>query len=299
MVQMEQIPAKTILSPDLGGKWFGGNYNMNLYKGCCHGCIYCDSRSECYGVEEFDRVRVKKDALLLLERELRSKTKSGVVCMGAMSDPYNPFEREQMLTRGALALIHRYRFGAAFATKSDLAVRDMDLLCKISRHSPVVCKLTITAASDELSQKVEPNVCASSKRWAAVRAFSKAGLFTGVLLMPVLPFIEDSDENILGIIHLAQENGAHFIYPSFGVTLRDNQRAWFLERLEQVFPGSGLREQYIREFGNAYSCASPRAERLWTLFQKECQKAGILYQMKDIIRASRERVAVSQTSLFE
>jgi DNA repair photolyase len=296
---MELIPAKTILSADTGGGWFGGNYNMNLYKGCCHGCIYCDSRSECYNIEEFDRVRAKKDALALLERDLRSKSKNGVVSMGAMSDPYNPHERKYELTRGALALIDRYRFGAAFATKSDLAVRDIDLLQKISRHSPVVCKFTITAYDDSLSRKVEPNVCPTSKRWEAVRAFSESGLFTGILMMPILPFVEDSEENVIGIINQARKNGAHFIYPSFGVTLRDKQRVWFLEQLDQRFPEAALRERYIREYGDSYFCVSPCAEALWELFQKECRQAGILYRMDDIVRASQRRVPTAQISLFD
>ncbi|MEI6578779.1 MAG: radical SAM protein, partial [Eubacteriales bacterium] len=148
---MEFIPAKTIISGYAQGNvWFGSNYNMNIYKGCCHGCIYCDSRSECYRVENFDTVRAKENALATIERELKSKRKTGVIGTGAMSDPYNPFEKEHELTRGALALINRYRFGVAIATKSDLVARDIDILKEISKHSPVLIKLTVTAADDAL-----------------------------------------------------------------------------------------------------------------------------------------------------
>ena len=155
---MEFISAKTILSGYAeNNPWFGCNYNMNLYKGCCHGCIYCDSRSACYGVERFDEVRAKENALGTLARELRAKRRKGVVGMGAMSDPYNPFERTLELTRGALALLDRFGFGAALATKSDLVLRDTDVLQSIAAHSPTLVKITVTAADDALCRKVEPH----------------------------------------------------------------------------------------------------------------------------------------------
>ena len=223
---MEFIKAKTIVSGySSNEQWFGNNYNMNIYKGCCHGCIYCDSRSECYGIEDFDRVRAKK-MLWIIARDLKSKRKTGVVGMGAMSDPYNPFEKEYELTRGALKLIHKYGFGVSIATKSDLIVRDIDLLKSIQTHSPVLAKITITTCDDALCKKIEPNVALSSKRFEAIKKLSDHGIFVGILLMPVLPFIEDNEENIMGIIHLAHKSGAKFIYPAFGVTLRQNQRDW-------------------------------------------------------------------------
>lgn len=152
---MEFIEAKTIISGYTDGNaWFGNNYNMNIYKGCCHGCIYCDSRSECYHVENFDKVRAKANALALIARELKSKRKTGVIGTGSMSDPYNPFEKEYMLTRGALELIDRYGFGVSIATKSDLIMRDIDVLKKIGMHSPVLIKMTITTADDNLCKKL-------------------------------------------------------------------------------------------------------------------------------------------------
>jgi len=295
--QMEFIPAKTIVSGFTeGNAWFGSNYNMNIYKGCCHGCIYCDSRSECYRVENFDTVRAKENALVTIERELKSKRRTGVIGTGAMSDPYNPFEKEYKLTRGALELIDRYRFGIAIATKSDLITRDIELLKSISAHSPVLVKLTVTAADDELCKKIEPNAPLSSERFAAVKKLSDAGIFTGVLLMPVLPFIEDTVENIAGIVKLAHENSAKFIYPAFGVTLRQNQRAWFYARLDELFPG--VKWKYIKKFGDSYECRSPNVKVLWKVFQGECDKYGLLYKMPDIIAGYKSGYGEEQLSLF-
>jgi len=294
---MKLIPAKTIISGYTNSdNWFGNNYNMNIYKGCCHGCIYCDSRSECYRIENFDEVRAKENALSIIAQELKSKRRTGVIGTGAMSDPYNPFEKEYRLTRGALELINTYRFGVSLATKSDLVTRDIDVLKLIKRHSPVLIKITITTASDVLCRKIEPHVARSSKRFAAIRELSDNGIFTGILLMPVLPFLEDNDKNISKIIRLAHENGAKFIYPAFGVTLRQNQRAWYYSKLDEYFPA--LKEKYINQFGNAYECRSPKAKALWRLFQKECDRLGILYKMEDIINGYKQGYGDNQLSLF-
>ena len=294
---MRLIPAKTILSGYKdNNSWFGTNYNMNIYKGCCHGCIYCDSRSECYGVENFDEVRAKENALALIARELRGKRRTGVIGTGSMSDPYNPFEKEYGLTRGALELIHRYGFGVSMITKSDLITRDIDVLKAIQSHSPVLIKMTITTCDDGLCRKIEQNVTLSSKRFAAVRELSREGIFTGILLMPVLPFLEDNEENIKGITSLAYESGAKFIYPAFGVTLRQNQREWYYKKLDEQFPG--LKQKYIKQFGNAYECSSPKAKELWTLFKKECERVGILYRMEDIIKGYKKGYGGHQISLF-
>jgi DNA repair photolyase len=292
------IPAKTIISGYAeNNSWFGNNYNMNIYKGCCHGCIYCDSRSECYHVENFDEVRAKEDALAIIERELRSKRKKGVIGTGAMSDPYNPFEKEYQLTRGALFLINKYSFGISIATKSDLVARDIDILREIREHSPVLVKITVTTCDDELCGKLEPNAPASSKRFAAIKQLADNGIPTGVLLMPVLPFIEDNEDNIKGIVRLAAENGASFIYPGFGVTLRQNQREWYYNKLDEHFPG--LKQKYIKQYGSAYSCNSPKAEQLWQVFRQECDNHGLLYKMEDIIKSYKEGYGVTQLSLFD
>jgi DNA repair photolyase len=293
---MEEVEAKTLLSPCKGENWFGIDWTLNLYRGCCHGCIYCDSRSACYRVHEFDRVRCKRDALRLLEGELRAKTRRGVVGMGAMSDPYNPFEREKRLTRGALELLLRHGYGAGVATKSDLAARDADLMGEIARHHPTLVKFTVTAAADELSRRVEPYVCPTSARFAALERLRAAGVFAGVLLMPVLPFLEDSEENVLGVVRRARDSGANFIYAGMGVTLRGNQRAWFYDRLDERFPG--LRQRYEETYGEDYFCPSPRSRALFEAMEAACREAGILWRMEDIIAASRAPYEPQQLSLF-
>lgn len=294
---MEFISAKTIISGYCErSSWFGNNYNMNIYKGCCHGCIYCDSRSECYRIDNFDVVRAKKDALSLINKELRSKKRTGVIGTGAMSDPYNPFEKEYKLTRGALELINTHGFGVSIITKSDLIKRDIDILKKIKTHSPVLAKITITTCEDALCKMIEPNVTASSKRFSTIKELSDNGIFAGVLLMPVLPFLEDNEENIRDIIKNAYENGAKFIYPAFGVTLRQNQRDWYYKKLDEKFPG--VKQKYITHFGNNYECYSPKAKILWTMFRGECEKYGILYKMNDIIKAYKNGYESNQLSLF-
>jgi DNA repair photolyase len=294
---MDWIPAKTILSGySENNLWFGTNYNMNLYKGCSHGCIYCDSRSDCYGVEIFDKVRAKENALSILERELRCKRKRGVVGTGAMSDPYNPFEKEYQLTRGALVQINRYGYGVAIATKSNLVERDIDLLQEISTHSPVLIKLTITTADDAMCKKIEPNVALSSQRFAAIKTLSQAGIFAGILCMPILPFIEDNENNIRAIVEQAHENGAKFIYPAFGVTLRQNQREWYYDKLDELFPS--LKEKYMITYGNSYECKSPKGKELWKIFVETCQRHGILYKMDEIIKGYKSYGQPVQLSWF-
>lgn len=295
---MEYIDAKTILTKCKSTEWFGTDYNMNIYRGCCHGCIYCDSRSECYRIDNFDKIKAKKDVLLLLRDELKRKVRSGVIGTGAMSDPYNPFEKELQLTRHSLELIDAFNFGISIVTKSALITRDTDILQSISEHSPVICKLTITTADDDLCRKIEPNVSLSSERFDAIRTLSSQGIFTGVVLMPVLPFIEDNRDNILNIIHKTADCGGKFIYPSFGVTLRQNQREHFLNKLDEIFPKDDLREKYIKTYGNSYSCISRNVNSLWKVFESECQKYGIIYKMKDIISAYKTGYEMSQLSFF-
>lgn len=297
-MQIDYIPAKTIVSSyATNSNWFGTNYNMNIYKGCCHGCIYCDSRSECYRIDNFDKVKAKANALEIIRNDLRRKVKTGVVATGSMSDPYNPFEKELLLTRHALELINAFEFGAAIATKSNLITRDIDILSEIKEHSPVLCKITITCADDELSKIIEPNVCVSSKRFEVIRKLSNAGIFTGILLMPVLPFITDTEENIRGIVRKAHESGARFIYSALGMTLRTNQRDYYYQQLDKHFPN--LKEKYIKMFENSYSCGSPRARELSIIFRNECNKYGIIYKMSDIIKAYKLGYDDTQLSFFD
>lgn len=210
---METIPAKTILQKNKTSEWFGNDYNMNLYRGCCHGCIYCDSRSECYHIDNFDTVKAKENCIEILRDELQRKVKTGVIGTGAMSDPYNPFEKDERLTEKALMLIDAYNFGATVITKSALITRDIDLYKQISEHSPVLCKMTITSADDDLCRLTEPNVSVSSERFEALAKMSENGLFTGITLMPVLPFIEDREDNIVKIVRTAHQCGVRCIYP--------------------------------------------------------------------------------------
>lgn len=294
---MDTVEAKGLLTACEGTQWFGHDWNMNLYRGCCHGCIYCDSRSSCYQVHSFDKVRVKKDALRILEGELRTKRRKGVVGMGAMSDPYNPLERTHQVTRGALSLLGRYGYGVSIATKSDLIVRDAQLLGEIASLQPAMAKITITAAKDALCQRIERNVCPSSARFAAIEKLRSHGVFAGILLMPVLPFIEDNEQNILDIVRRAADCGARFIYANMGVTLRGNQRNWFYDRLDEGFPG--VRQRYQSAYGQAYECASPRAQQLYDAFVQACKDAGVLYKMHDIIEASRAPYCAQQISLFD
>ena len=228
---MEFIKTKTILSKvKYGNEWYGIDYNMNLYRGCSHGCIYCDSRSNCYHIENFDIVRGKENALnILLEQELSKKREKGVIGIGSMSDTYNPLEEVYEITRGALRIISKYGFGVSIDTKSDLILRDLDLLKKINERNNVIVKFTITTPSDELSKIIEPNVCLSSKRLQVIKELSDNGIFVGIIMNPVLPFITDSEEDIRELVKLAYENGAKFIHTFMGMTLRENQRDYYFE----------------------------------------------------------------------
>lgn len=295
---IETVPAKTIVTRTKSSEWFGTDYNMNLYRGCCHGCIYCDSRSDCYRIDHFDQVRIKENALQIVRDDLRRKVKPGVVGTGSMSDPYNPYERELEATRHALELLAAFGFGAAIATKGTLITRDIDILQEIRAEMPVVCKLTITTCDDALSRRIEPGAPLSSERFHALAQLIESGLFAGILLMSVLPFLEDTPENVLGIIARAAQCGAKFIYPAFGMTLRENQREWYLAKLDALFPGEGLRAQYERQYRRDYRCVSRRAKELWGLFSKACEEAGILYQMQDIVRASRLGYEGTQLKFF-
>ena len=297
--RMQAIPAKTIITKKSDTSWFGTDYNMNLYKGCSHGCIYCDSRSDCYQITEFDTVRRKEDAVNIINAELRRKIKSGVIGTGAMSDPYNPYEKKYQLTRQALNLIDQYLFGIGIATKSDLITSDLDLLQRIKEHSPVICKITITAYEDALCQKLEPYVSPTSHRFTALNKLSSRSIFTGILMMPLLPYLTDSTENVRNIIHAAYDHGAKFIYPLFGLTLRTGQREYFYQKLEEQFPDQKLKALYSKRYGSQYECHSPNERELWQLFQEECNNLGILYQMKDIISAYRRGYDYQQLTLFD
>lgn len=292
---MKEIAAKTILqSVKNGNSWFGPEYNMNLYRGCSHGCIYCDSRSNCYRIDNFDEVRIKKDALKILERELCYK-KKGVVSLGAMSDHYNPFEEDLGITRSALSLLAKHGFGLSMESKSASITRDIDVLQKINEHHNVIIKLTITCASDALSKKIEPYVSSTSERFTALRKLCDANIFAGVLFTPWLPFITDNEANVCDIVRRTYEAGAKFIYASNGVTLRENQRDYYFKQLDILFPG--VADRYRRVYGNQYMCKTLN-KGLYKVFETECKRYGLLYKMKDIIAAYKQPRGVIQESLF-
>ncbi len=293
---MDFVPAKSILQKARHSEeWFGIDYNMNLYQGCPHGCIYCDSRSNCYQIKNFDKVRGKQNEIEILNRELNSKRKKGVIGIGAMSDTYSVFEKQYQITRQALELISNYHFGVSIETKSDLIMRDMDLFQKINSKADVILKFTITTADDDLSRKIEPRVSSSSERLRAMKQLADAGLYVGTLLTPILPFITDSEENIRKVIQLSAENGAKFVFTMGGVTLRENQRDYFFQELDKLFPS--LKEKYIRNFGNQYFCGPPN-QNLKDIFEKECQKYGLLYKMEDIIKDYKKSENIEQLSFI-
>lgn len=293
---MQSVPAKTIITRQKSTSWFGSEYNMNIYRGCCHGCIYCDSRSDCYRIETFDTVRKKENALKIIRNDLRRKVKKGVVATGAMSDPYNPFEEKELLTRNALVLLDAYGFGVSIATKGVLVTRDIDVLSDIRTHSPTLVKITVTTTDDALAKKLEPNAPSPTERLAALEALSSRGIFCGVLLMPVLPFIQDSADNIKSVVQAAKKSGARFVYPALGMTMRQGQREYFLARLEREFPG--MRERYQKRFGTRYTCHAQNIKALWAVFASECERLGLLYSMNDIILAYQLGYKKEQLSLF-
>ncbi len=294
---MEFIKAKTILSKvKYGNEWYGIDYNMNLYRGCSHRCIYCDSRSNCYHIDNFDIVRGKENALYILEKELCKKREKGVIGIGAVSDPYNPLEKEFEQTRGALKLISKYGFGVSIDTKSDLILRDIDLLKEINLKNNVIIKFTITTPNDELSKIIEPGVSSSSKRLQAIKKLSDNGIYVGIMMNPVLPFITANEEDIKKLVKLASESGAKFIHTYMGMTLRENQRDYYYDKLDQNFVG--LKEKYIKYYGDRYNCIAPNYKILYKIFTDECDKYGILYNMNDIIKAYKKIKSNEQISLF-
>lgn len=294
---METINAKHLLTPVRGSMedFFYADWNMNLYRGCSHGCIYCDSRSACYQIDRFDTVRAKADAIAMLETELRTKRTTGVITMGSMSDPYNPHEEHLRYTRQALEVIRKYRFGAAFTTKSALCRRDADILQEISHHAPVCARLTITCADDALCRKIEPHVSVSSERFQAISTLAEKGVFCGVWLNPVLPYLTDSEENIRQIVRLTADHGGRFVVCFFGMTLRTGNREYFYNALERDFPG--VRSKYLQQYGNAYELVAPESQRLYDAFREECAKCNLHWRFSDINREMFARMP-EQLSLF-
>ena len=295
---IEEIQAKTLLARVKGpDDWFGLYYNMNLYRGCQHQCIYCDSRSECYQIEDFNHsVLVKANAIPLLQHELAGKRVVGTIGTGSMNDPYMPLEAETRLTRRALEVIAEAGFPVHVITKSDLVLRDIDLLEQIGRKSYAAVTFTVTTADDRLSKRLEPGAPVSSRRLAALQAINQRNILTGLALMPVLPFIEDTEENIAAIVSLAGAAGAKYILPAFGMTLRDRQRLYYYEKLDAYFPG--LRSRYEKSFGERYSAPAQNARELGRLFAEGCANLGIATRIPFFTPRQRPHKEKDQLSLF-
>jgi len=263
---MHYVEAKGILSSQNG---------MNIYRGCQHGCIYCDARSRCYQLNHiFEDIEVKENALELLEAALKSKRHPCMIGTGSMSDPYMPLEGKLEMTRKALLLIEKYGFGATLLTKSDRVLRDLDVLQRINSKTKAVVQMSLTNCDETLERFLEPNVCSTRKRIQALKEFQTAGVPTVVWLCPVIPFLNDTEENILGLVQSCADTGVKGIIQfGMGLTLRDGNREYFYAQLDRRYPG--LKERYIRTYGNAYELPSPREGQLLALFHEACERYGI------------------------
>ena len=275
---MQYIEAKSILSKlKTKDSYFGISYNMNLFRGCQHACIYCDTRSDCYGIKDISKISVKSNALELLTKELRSKRKNrATIGTGSMNDPYMPLERELRLTQKALQIIASEKFPVHIITKSDLVTRDADILQEIAKTYAAV-SFTITTDNDDLAKKIEPCAPKSSDRFKAMEQLSNLGIYTGITLMPLLPFINDTKENIENILKRAKDAGASYVIAMFGVTLRAGSREYFYRALEHHFPN--IKKRYQSSFGEQYMCNSLNYKILLDTFYNLSAKLNINTQM--------------------
>ena len=264
---MHKVRAKGILSSKNG---------MNIYRGCSHGCIYCDSRSNCYQMKhDFEDIEVKVNAPELLQETLRKKRKKCMIGTGAMTDPYIPLEKKLKNTRKCLELIEKYCFGLSIQTKSDLILRDLDLLKCINKKAKCVVEMTITTYDETLCEKIEPNVSTTSKRFEVLKIMRDNGIPTVVWLCPILPFINDTEKNIRGILDYCTEAQAKAILCfGMGLTLRSGNREYFYKNLDRLFPG--LKEKYIRKYGNSYQIVSAKNKELMKIIKDICKSNDIL-----------------------
>ena len=259
---------KTILSP---------KNNMNIYRGCTHGCIYCDSRSKCYQIlHDFEDIEVKKDAPQILEGQLRRKRKPCMISTGAMCDPYIPLENKLEVTRQCLEHIDRLGFGLAIQTKSSRILRDLDILKRINARTKCVVQMTLTTYDEDLCRIVEPNVSSTFERFKVLETMRDEGIPTVVWLSPILPFINDTEDNLRGILDYCIKAKVHAILCfGFGVTLREGNREYYYQRLDHHFPG--LKQRYINQYGNSYECPSPNNPQLMDILNRVCQKHKVLW----------------------
>lgn len=275
---------------------------MNLYRGCLHGCIYCDSRSECYCMDhDFEDVEVKANALELLENNLKRKRSKCMLATGSMSDPYIPLENELKHVRKALELAYKYGFGFTLITKSNRVLRDLDLLTAINNKTKCVVQMTLTTCDENLCKKIEPNVSTTKERVAVLKKLHEAGIPTVVWLCPILPFINDTKENIKGILDYCIETKVYgIICFGMGVTLRKGNREYFYQQLDHLFPG--MKEKYIKTYGVKYQLNSPNNNELMQLFHQTCQANGIVHdnnQIFDYLKKYENKHENIQLSLFD
>ena len=275
---MHYVKAKGILTAN------GGRHGMNIYRGCSHGCIYCDSRSRCYRfTHPFEDIEVKQNAPELLEKELRSTRKKGMIGTGAMSDPYMHIEKDLRLTEKCLEIILKYGFGVAIQTKSDLILRDIDLLDEINRSAKCVVQMTLTTYDDDLCQVLEPNVCNTKRRIEVLEEMRKRGIPAIVWITPVLPFINDTEENITSILNECVRAGVKGIIDfGMGLTLREGNREYYYAALDRHFPG--MKERYIKQYGNSYELPSPNARNLTAIFKRICKENSIMSSPEECFR---------------
>ncbi len=261
---------------------FSAKNGMNLYRGCTHGCIYCDSRSECYQfTHAFEDIEVKQNAPELLAEALYRKRKKCMIGTGSMCDPYLPLEKELCLTRRTLEIIEKYGFGAAVLTKSDLVLRDLDILERINKKSKAVVQMTLTTFDDELCRKIEPKVCPTSRRFEVLCECKKRGIPTVVWFCPILPFINDTEENVRGIFDMCIRAGVHAILCfGMGLTLRNGNREYFYAALDRHFPG--MKEHYIKTFGNSYEITSPNNSKLMRMLSEGCRSHRIMLGIENV-----------------
>ncbi|MGX8795121.1 radical SAM protein [Fusibacter sp. JL298sf-3] len=275
--------------------------NMNLYRGCTHGCIYCDSRSACYNMQHaFEDIEVKTDAPEMLAEQLRRKRKKGMISTGAMSDPYMPIEAELGYMRRCLEAVLKEGFGICVQTKSAMVLRDLDLLVAIHEKTKCVVEMTLTTYDEALCRKLEPHVSTTAERFEALMRLKEAGVPTVVWLSPILPYINDTVENVKGILDLCVTAGVHgILYFGAGVTLREGNREFFYKQLDRHFPG--LKAQYERAFGRSYVCTSPNARQLDALVRETCTRHDMLYGSQpvfDYLHTFEEKEQVHQLTLF-
>ena len=291
---MHFIDAKGILNNN------GGFVGMNIYRGCSHGCIYCDSRSTCYHfTHAFEDIEVKRNAPELLEKALKSRRKKCMIGTGAMSDPYMHCEEELRLTRRCLEIISRHGYGVAIQTKSDRILRDIDLLEEIHRKSRCVVQMTLTTWDDGLCAILEPGVCSTQRRIQVLEEMQRRGIPTVVWLTPILPYINDTEENIRAILTECIRVGVRgIICFDMGLTLREGDREYYYQALDRHFPG--LKERYIARYGYAYNLPSPRDRQLMALFRSMCREHGILYEPDECFAFLNEfEEKEQQISLFD